>query len=674
MSQNTVTSTTKQQKISTQLLVILVPMIALFIIVAAVTIYVNARSVIISKGKNLLQQESIANANDIGSTIENIKGYYNGLSDALEVSDSKSDTALMNALSTGMAEYPDVVSDVYVAFSDKSFYDGSGWVPDKDYDPTTRAWYQNGISNSAMTLGEPSLDLTTGQMVVCGSRSINMKGGRKGVLSTDIALSGISNSVSAYSPAGSGTSMLLSQSSIVASPTDDYVGTDVTEHENDAFLQSIYNTSKSNTSGDVQTIRGNNGEEYFVSFDHVPGTDWILISYIMKNDLLRELRSLSVFTVILVIVMLIISTLIIFYLINRMITSPVTNLTDTITKIADGNFTVNIDRSGNNEIGTMNNRMHEYVEQMRGTLGEMKKVTQNLSIEADSSKNAAESMSIQADEQSQSMSQIHVAMEEVANSVTELASNATDLARAVDEVTEHGSTTKSIMNTLLEKAKKGQQDMSNVQNNMTTISNSMSEMSTVVQSVGEAAKKINSIVELINSISSQTNLLSLNASIEAARAGEAGKGFAVVATEIGTLANDSATAATEISEIIKDITNQITSLSERSEVSVRDIAVSCQAVSITGETFTDIFVALDQAGSTVNDMVTKMDKVNSIAASVAAIAEEQSASTEEVTATVETAANSARHVADESRNVDSSAITVAESSAKIEKFVDMFTI
>lgn len=664
----------KRRTISMQLLVILIPMIALFIILVAAIIFITSRSVITEEGMDGLENESIANANDIGSTMDNIKGYYNGLADAIETSEYESDEALLAALIPGMEEYPDAVIDCYIAFSDKSFFDGGGWVPDADYDPTTRAWYTTGLNSSEMILGAPSVDMTTGQMVVCGSRSVHMLDGRVGVMSTDIVLAGISEAVSGYTPAGTGASMLLSDSCIVASPDASYVGADVSEHTEDSFLQSVYAVVKGGGTSEVQTIRGNDNADYFVSFDNVPGTDWTLISYVKKNDVLRELNTLSMVTIILVLAMLVVSTLIIMYLIRRMITSPVASLTDTITRIADGDFTVSIAQGGDNEIGTMNDRMHDYVERMRGTLGEMKQVTRDLSEEADSSKSAAETMSVQADEQSHSMEQIHEAMEGVAHSVTELASNATELAQAVGEVTEQGSETKEIMGDLLEKAKKGQQDMANVQSNMDTISDSMNEMSAVVQSVDEAAKKINSIVEMINSISSQTNLLSLNASIEAARAGEAGKGFAVVATEIGTLANDSASATTEISKIINDITAQIQTLSERSETSVKDIATSSEAVSVTGETFADIFAALDRAGTTVNDMVSKMDKVSEIATSVAAIAEQQSASTEEVTATVENAATSAQNVADESRSVDASAVTVAESSAKIGEFVDTFTI
>ena len=665
---------TSKKKLSIQLLVVLVPMIAAFIIVVAVIIFTNSKSIITQQGKDGLEKESKANANDIARTMMEMKGYYDSLADTLEAVDLKNTAAIKEALQPGMKRYPDVVHDVYVALPDKTFIDGGDWVPASDYDPTTRGWYQTGIKSDELVFGSPDIDMDTKEAVVNGISAVHFKNGVTGVLSTDFFLKGISQDVSLYTPLGTGKSMLFAGPTIIGAPEPEYVGADATTLTNDSFVQAIYQDVSAKKTGQVSTIRGNDNQQYFVSYEAVGGTDWILVSYVKKNDVLKQLNSLSLITIILVIAMLVISTIIILFLVKKMITNPVNDLTHTITRISEGDFTVSINKGGTNEIGTMNNRMYDYVERMRSTLGEMKNVTNLLSTEADNSRQASNTLNIQAEEQSHSMTQIHEAMEGVASSVVELATNATELAQSVGDMMEQGNDTNSTMAELVEKAKKGQSDMDNVQRNMDGISKTMTEMSEVVSRVSDATKQINSIIDMINAISAQTNLLSLNASIEAARAGEAGRGFAVVADEIGALAAESSKATTEIAQIITEVTKQIDALSERSAQSVNEIVASGEAVSATGETFADIFEELNKAGSTVQDMIGQMEKVNNIATSVAAIAEEQSASTEEVTATVDTAASSAQNVAEESRGVDESAVTVADSAAKIGEFVDTFTI
>ncbi|RXJ98836.1 chemotaxis protein [Arcobacter sp. CECT 8986] len=72
--------------------------------------------------------------------------------------------------------------------------------------------------------------------------------------------------------------------------------------------------------------------------------------------------------------------------------------------------------------------------------------------------------------------------------------------------------------------------------------------------INEQTQAIAEAITVIDQIAFQTNILSLNAAVEAATAGEAGKGFAVVAAEVRNLASRSAEAAKEIKELVESAT------------------------------------------------------------------------------------------------------------------------
>ncbi len=183
------------------------PLVIVALSIVAFILATQAKNVIEREATSGLLQETKANTNSIATTAQGIKFYYDGIADIIETSTYESDDEIVIDLALSMGKYEGIITDAYIGLSNKQFFDGSGWVPDSDYDPTSRSWYQSGENEAEMTIGPPSLDLTTGAMVSIGSRSITLKDGRKGVMSIDITLARFSEQVSGYTPGEKGSSI-----------------------------------------------------------------------------------------------------------------------------------------------------------------------------------------------------------------------------------------------------------------------------------------------------------------------------------------------------------------------------------------------------------------------------------------------------------------------------------
>ena len=658
--------------IKAKLLKTILPCVAIAIIAIIVISYVASKEIIVREAKDLLRAESKMNTRELETWTTGILNTLDMVQNTMQtvpMSEEMEKTYL--ATTVGMSE--DYPNGVYVGDDQGKYVDMSGWVPDADYVVTERDWYQEGLTHETFAFGAPYLDADSGAFIVSASALIQTNNGAKTVAATDVFLSYASEMVSDIKVMGDGYAFLIDTDSntILAHKDKDLVAQSVSKDSEDAYIRTVADKIGSE-SGKVQTVKVGK-TVYYVEIEPVKGTSWVLVSNVKESTVLEDLGNLQKKIIFIMIIAIIIIGILVERIVH-IVVGPIKSLTSDIGRITEGDFTVEVQTKGEDEVAVMGNRMKEFIGTMRGTIGDIFSISGQLNQQAENSSAVSETLYGSAATQSSAMKELNATVEELAKSVTEVAENATSLAMIVSEADQIGSDASKKMKDTVVISGKGRDDMDKVKRAMDDIQKSVTQLEAAVGHVGESTEEITKFVEIIGDIASQTNLLSLNAAIEAARAGEAGKGFAVVAEEIRNLAETSAGAVDKISAITAEINTLVDDEVDKTKVSAQNINDSEELITAAYHTFHDIYKTIGETNDLVQEMIANVNKVDEVATSVAAITQEQSASAEEILATSENLAQEALSVTDNSENVAQSAQSVAEHAEKLADEMKNFKI
>ena len=305
------------------------------------------------------------------------------------------------------------------------------------------------------------------------------------------------------------------------------------------------------------------------------------------------------------------------FVIGRGITLPLGRMTAAMTKLAEGDKTIDIpSRDATDEIGDMARAVEVFKQNAIAA--------DRMAAEQESARAARERRATQLD------TLVRDFESKVSGLVGQLSSGSTELeatARSMTGTADRTNQRASIVASASEEASTGLQTVATAAEELTAsiheISRQVAQSAKItgkavsdaertdgiVRALADGAEKIGQVVGLISDIAGQTNLLALNATIEAARAGDAGKGFAVVASEVKNL-------ATQTSKATGDIASQIN----------------------------QIQAATKEAVDAIRDIATTITEVSTIAATIAAAVEEQGSATAEIARNVQQTAQAAQEV------------------------------
>lgn len=522
------------------------------------------------------------------------------------------------------------------------------------------SWYKGSIKNSGSIYWTSPYKDSAGDYIATASIAIRNNEGQSGVLAIDTSYTGIQNTAMGIKVGRTGNVTLISRAGRVVA-TNDVGKNDGLQLGQSIDKTEIYKRIKNSKKlrGTI-FIKGSNRIDavYFdkTTFD---SSTWVF-SKVRKTDLDKELNSLIINTIWVIVITL--AIVVLFSLLaSKMMGILVKQFSEYFVKAGQGEFMIIKDKTTGkqslmnkcahkilkpnkkgNEIGRVTALYNKMIISISELISQVKKEARIVAEKSNLLMELGEQTTKATEEVVQTITGIAevigVQAQETESSVAKLQqlSQITDgLNGNVEQMTKESK----------EAAKLNRDNIrlsQDVEQNWHTELANMENLNQTVGSLDGNIQNINKIISVINGVSHQTNLLALNASIEAASVGEKGKGFAVVATEIRKLSEKTKKSTKEIEDIIREITRQSSDMVSQTAASIAGGQRQTKLIGDAIDSYQKVFKKSSKLLEKISEVEEYSKKIKEVQKDVleklegvASSTEENAAGTEEVSANSE---------------------------------------
>lgn len=518
-----------------------------------------------------------------------------------------------------------------------------------NYNPTTRAWYQQiEESSGEVVLSAAYKNAVTGKLIVSVAVGIYHNDTQEliGAVLFDIALDDLAAELGNISIGKKGYLTVYDRAgNIIFHPDSELI---LKHLDSVGYSKNIQKVLSNNSSSSAMNYK-RDGVKFCGAVEHLDEIQWSILGCMPHSEYVKEATTMTV-VVIMSFVFCALLLLAITIIIAVTIVKPVQELNQVALRLAEGDLDVTVTTKSKDEVGQLSVSIAALVERLRtyivyieeiasllhemgnGNLclsfkntfdGDFRKIKDEMENTVGLLRGSLEAISTSADQVDAGSAQLASGAQALAQGATEQASSTQELSAMVNDIDRRVAQAGTYANDANVKAAEA--------GRLTKECNEeMQELVSAMDDVSRTSKEISKIIKTIEDIAFQTNILALNAAIEAARAGNAGKGFAVVADEVRSLAAKSAEASKNSTALIEASIAAVTrgvSLVSHSAETLKVVAGHSGEVC---EMVNQIAISAQEQTESIRQVTVGLEQIAGVVQTNSATAEQSAAASEQL--------------------------------------------
>lgn len=234
------------------------------------------------------------------------------------------------------------------------------------------------------------------------------------------------------------------------------------------------------------------------------------------------------------------------------------------------------------------------------------------------------------------------------------------MAESIEQVSADAIKSAKVSEASRVSAHEGAKTVEQTNRSMEEIREQINETARSIKRLGESSMEIGNVVQIINDIADRTSILALNASIQAAMAGDAGHGFAVVAEEVQRLAESSSNSTKQIDVLVRSIQSEIKDVSNRMDESIGKVVQGSQLA--------------DNAYGKLQEIEQVSDRLDELIASITRAATEQVKASTQIVSAMEEVGGVSQETSQASQETANSMDNLNKTAGDLRQAVEVFRV